>query len=103
MVIVIKVTLSRKLGEIRMTQIDLSRKTGIRNATIYEIYHGYAERISLEHLNLICEALQCDVSEILSWVPNKEPRDALSANSAAVRCRTWKEKEERRFHKANLK
>lgn len=70
----IKITLSRKLGELRTTQIELSRMTGIRNATINELYHGYAERISLEHLDLICEALNCDLSEILSWEPNKESR-----------------------------
>ena len=70
----IKITLSRKLGELRKTQIDLSRITGIRNATIYDLYHGYAERINLEHLDLICEALDCDISEIIVRVPNKEPR-----------------------------
>lgn len=70
----IKITLSRKLGELRKTQIDLSRITGIRNATIYDLYHGYAERINLEHLDLICEALHCDLSEIICWEPNKEPK-----------------------------
>lgn len=69
----IKILLSRKLGELRWTQADLARKTGIRPTTINEIYHEMAERINLEHLDLICEALDCELSEIIIRVPNKIP------------------------------
>ena len=69
----IKILLSRKLGELRWTQADLARKTEIRPTTINEIYHEMAERINLEHLDLICEALNCDLSEIIVRVPNKIP------------------------------
>ncbi|MBP3854867.1 MAG: helix-turn-helix transcriptional regulator, partial [Ruminiclostridium sp.] len=41
----VKITLSTKLGELRMTQAELSRKTGIRPSTISEWYNGFAERI----------------------------------------------------------
>ena len=68
----IKIMLSRKLGELRWTQADLARKTGIRPSTINELYHEIAERVNLEHLDLICEALDCDLSEILVRVPNAE-------------------------------
>lgn len=68
----IKVLLSRKLGELRMTQADLARRTGIRPTTINELYHGLCHRVSLEHLDLICDVLDCDLSEIIIWVPNKE-------------------------------
>ena len=67
-----KITLSRKLGELRWTQADLARKTGIRPSTINELYHEIAERVNLEHLDLICEALDCDLDEILIRVPNPE-------------------------------
>lgn len=67
----IKILLSRKLGELRWTQADLARKTGIRPTTINEMYHELCERINLEHLDLICEALDCDLDEILIRVPNK--------------------------------
>jgi len=70
----IKITLSRKLGELRIKQVELSRITGIRNATINELYNGFAERVSLDHLDLICEALDCTLDEIIIWVPNKVPR-----------------------------
>lgn len=70
----IKILLSRKLGELRWTQADLARKTGIRPTTINELYHELVERVNLEHLDLICEALGCDLDEILVRIPNDPPR-----------------------------
>lgn len=67
----IKILLSRKLGELRWTQADLARKTGIRPTTINEMYHELCERVNLEHLDLICEALDCELDEIIIHVPNK--------------------------------
>mgnify|MGYP002749424570 FL=1 len=69
----IRILLSRKLGELRWTQADLSRATGIRPGTINEYYHEFAERVNLEHIDLICEALNCDLSDILERIPNAEP------------------------------
>ena len=70
----IKILLSRKLGEVRWTQADLARKTGIRPTTINELYHELVDRVNLEHLDLICEALDCDLSEIITRVPDASPR-----------------------------
>lgn len=70
----IKILLSRKLGELRWTQADLARKTGIRPTTINEMYHEITERINLEHLDLICEALDCDLDEIIIRIPNRSPK-----------------------------
>ncbi len=69
----IKILLSTKLGELRWTQADLARATGIRPSTINELYHGIAERVNLEHLDLICEALECDLTDILVRVPGRKP------------------------------
>lgn len=68
--LMIRVKLSTLLGEKRMTQAELARKTGIRPATINEMYHELCERVNLEHLDLICEALQCDISDLLKYEPN---------------------------------
>lgn len=70
----IKILLSRKLGELRWTQADLARATGIRPTTINDLYHEMAERINLEHLDLICEALDCSLDEIIVHVPGKHPK-----------------------------
>ena len=69
----IRVLLSARLGEKRLTQADLARMTGIRPATINELYHEIADRVSLEHLDLICEALDCDQSDLIVRVgPDEE-------------------------------
>ena len=80
----IKILLSKKLGELRWTQADLSRKTGIRPATINELYHDIAERVSLEHLDLICEALDCELSEIIVRVPDEIPSVDRTRSGAKV-------------------
>lgn len=67
----IRILLSTRLGELRLTQADLARKTGIRPNTINELYHELAERVNLEHLDLICEVLECDLSDIIVRIPNK--------------------------------
>lgn len=66
----ITIMLSRKLGEMRVTQAELAEKTGIRPNTINDLFHNVAERVNLEHLDKICEALNCDLSEIVVYTPN---------------------------------
>ena len=56
----IRILLSTRLGERRWSQADLARATGIRPSTINDLYHEIAERVNLEHLDLICEALGCE-------------------------------------------
>lgn len=70
----IKIRLSVLLGERRITQADLARMTGIRANTINDLYHELADRVNLEHLDLICEALDCELHELIVRVPNKIPK-----------------------------
>ena len=69
----IRILLSTRLGERRWTQADLARATGIRPSTINDLYHELADRVNLEHLDLICEALGCDLSDLIIRVPYNEP------------------------------
>lgn len=66
----IRILLSTRLGERRWTQADLARATGIRPSTINDLYHELAERVNLEHLDLICEALDCDLSDLIQREDN---------------------------------
>lgn len=70
----IRILLSTKLGEIRWTQADLARATGIRPNTINELYHELVDRVNLEHLDLICEVLGCELNELIVRVPDKESK-----------------------------
>lgn len=67
----IKIHLSKILGEKRWTQKQLADVTGIRPSTINEWYHEIVQRINVEHLDRICEALGCEVSDLVEYVPNK--------------------------------
>ena len=68
----IRITLSRKLGELRWTQAKLAKKTGIRAATINEYYHELVAYVKLEHLSEICRAMECDPSEIMVYIPDDQ-------------------------------
>ena len=61
----IKILLHIRLGERRMTQAALARKTGIRPNTISELYNQWTDRVSLEQLDRICDVLGCDLSDLL--------------------------------------
>ena len=60
----IRILLSTRLGERRWSQADLARATGIRPSTINDLYHE----------DLICEALGCELSDLMIREENKETR-----------------------------
>ena len=64
----IKIHLSKLLGERRISQIELARRTGIRPATLNEIYWEFAERVSLEHIDIICKMLGCKIEDFMEVV-----------------------------------
>lgn len=70
----IKIHLSKIMGTKRMTQAELSRKTGIRPNTICDIYNELCESVKLEHLDLICKELDCEISELLEVVPTERQK-----------------------------
>lgn len=68
----IRILLSKKLGELRMTQAELARKTKIRPSTINDMYHELCDRVNLNHIDKICNVLDCDLSDILVYIPPGE-------------------------------
>jgi len=69
----IRINLAAKLGELRWKQIELARATDIRPGTINDYYWELVDKVSLRDLDLICEALNCEISEILIRVPDGTP------------------------------
>lgn len=70
----IRIKLSRVLGEVRWSQKDLHEATGVRAATINEYYNELTNRINIEHFNLFCEALRCDLGDLLEYSPDRESK-----------------------------
>ncbi len=78
----IRILLSSRLGDLKWTQADLARKTGIRPTTISELYHEMVDRVNLDHLDLICEALDCSLDELIVREPNTEARIVHTINGS---------------------
>ena len=75
----IKIMLSKILGERRMSQLELSQRTGIRLNTINDMYNEICFRVSLEHLDLICKELDIKLSDLLVRVPGEQKRPVRTA------------------------
>jgi len=73
----IRILLSVRLGEKRWTQARLSQETGIRTATISDMYNEMTDTIRLDKLDKICQALGCDVGDLLA-VETDELRKTLA-------------------------
>lgn len=80
----IKILLSTRLGERRMNQAELARKTGIRPNTINEMYHELIDRVSLAQLDLICEALNCELNELIVRMPEDSPPIIHTKNGSRI-------------------
>jgi hypothetical protein len=68
----IKIHLSKLLGERRMSQKRLSELTDIRRATINEMYHELVERVNLDYLSKICQVLNVKIEDLLEYVPDNQ-------------------------------
>ena len=70
-IIMVRIHLSKLLGERRMFQKELSRLTGIRPSTISEWYNEIVISLKVEHIDKICEVLNCSASDLIEVIPNK--------------------------------
>ena len=70
----VKIHLSRLLGDRRMSQKTLSELTGIRPNTISEWYNEITVSLKIEHIDRICEVLGCSIDELIEVIPNKMPK-----------------------------
>ncbi|HCE78560.1 MAG TPA: XRE family transcriptional regulator [Lachnospiraceae bacterium] len=73
----IRIKLSRVMGDRRITQAELCRKTGIGKHTINDLYQDFTDRVSLSQLDTICDALECTLDDLLEYTPNpKRPSES---------------------------
>lgn len=68
----IKIKLSDLLGKNKMTQKALAEITHIRPATISKMYYEEVKRIDINQLNNLCKAFNCEISELLEYIPDEK-------------------------------
>lgn len=66
----IRIHLSRLMGERRVKIADLVRETGISRTTLTRIYYEESERIDLDILERLCRYFGVGVPEMLEVVEN---------------------------------
>lgn len=67
----IKIHLSRLMGENKEKLADLIRSTGLARNTVAGLYRETTARIDLETLNALCKHYGCSVAELLEYVPDE--------------------------------
>lgn len=66
------IILNQLLSERNMSQHELSRLTGIRQATISDICINKTKRVPLDNLAIICKTLTCEITDVLMLVDDCE-------------------------------
>ncbi|MFW3614551.1 helix-turn-helix domain-containing protein [Billgrantia antri] len=65
----IRCHLARLMGERKMKIVDVARETGLNRNTVTLLYRETAQRIDLEALEKLCQLFECEVGELLEYVP----------------------------------
>lgn len=63
----IKITLDNKLSELKISRYELSKRTDIKYQVIDNYYKNKVVRYDSYILNKICNCLDCDISDIISF------------------------------------
>lgn len=64
----IKVHLSRLLGERKMKVSELAEKTGLHRNGLSRLYNEETDGIKFQTLELICKALDCQISDLIEII-----------------------------------
>jgi putative transcriptional regulator len=67
----IRVNIDVMLAKRKMTSTQLSEKIGITLPNLSILKTGKAKAIRFSTLEAICEALECEVADILEYVPDE--------------------------------
>lgn len=68
-------TLSKILEERNMTELQLAKKTGIREGTLYDICNNKIKRLPVKAIELISNELQIEPGD---WIKNDGPQQTDS-------------------------
>lgn len=66
--IMVKLCLDKKLESLGITRYNLAQKTGIQFQVVDNYYKNKVKRYDSDVLDRICEALDCDIGEIIEYI-----------------------------------
>ena len=66
----VRSNLSGILGTKRISQREIARRTGLNSVTINNIYNDKWKQISRDAIDKLCKALDCQVSDLLQYLPD---------------------------------
>lgn len=67
-----KYHLQRLLDKRDINRHKFSIMTGIRYDTIVAYCEGIVKRLDIDHLKIMCKIFNCQISDIIEYVPNKK-------------------------------
>ena len=63
----IQLTLNKYLDEHGITRYELAKRTGIRFQIVDNYYKNKVVRYDSDILNRMCDALECDISDLIRY------------------------------------
>ncbi|WP_338595217.1 helix-turn-helix transcriptional regulator [Clostridium baratii] len=61
-----------KMAEKRINQLELSKATGIGKNSINRYYNNTCDKITKEHLDILCKYFDCELQDIVEYVPDNK-------------------------------
>lgn len=68
----IRVRLRELLEKRGMAQTELQSRTGLGYSTINALYHEKTQRVEFATLQILCEVLDCRISDLIEFVSDKK-------------------------------
>ena len=66
----IKIHLSKLMGEKKLNIQKLSDISGLSRTTISNLYHENVSRLDFETLESLCKALECKAGDLIEYIPD---------------------------------
>lgn len=95
----IRIKVARELGELNLSYADLAAMADLREGTVGQYAKEITDRVSLTHFALMCDALECDVCDLLELESNEEYEEDLERRKRIATRKQEARDQRRRRHK----
>ncbi|MGL5655510.1 MAG: helix-turn-helix domain-containing protein [Fusobacteriaceae bacterium] len=68
----LKIKLHLLMAQNRMSQKEVSEKTGIHAPTVNKYYHDTYQKIDKEHISALCKLFKCKVEDLIEYIPEED-------------------------------